>query len=271
MPAYTLLDVINEAKDDIADASISEMRRIMDAKKTKAPPAIEKIKSLLANKSEYELYEFLDNCEFWEVRNKNSPGWYQTAGVRAANDRIEFYYDAEFIEKIAKKPGELMFLIAHEASHIFRYHQDRTQKLGHDHQKANIAQDMIINHDIMKTSEIAGFPPNFIKGGMKMPEKFAEDYKHDKKAYYYENMYKWLEGNPDQDPTQQDDDDDEDGDGGDGQQQEKDYWEKGSIVKVNSGEHKGEYRKITSVNDDGSLETEPVDIEKEYEKVRQGK
>lgn len=270
MSTYTLIDIINEAKSDIADASISEMRSIMDAKKTKAPPAIEKVKALLSNRGEYELYEFLDNCEFWEVRNKNSPGWYRTAGVRAANDRIEFYYDADFINTIAKKPGELMFLIAHEASHIFRYHQDRTQKLGHDPEMANIAQDMIINHDIMKTSEIGGFKPEFIEGGMKMPQEFADDFKHDKKAYYYENMYNWLEANPKHDPRNKEDEDG-DGDGDGDQQQEKDYWQEGSIVKVNSGEHKGEYRKITKVNKDGTLETEPVDIQEEYEKVRRGK
>jgi hypothetical protein len=253
----TLADVIFEAQ--ASAASIQEMRNAMGAKKTKIPPKLEKIKDYLFNTTEFEMYEFLDSCEFWEVTNKEAPGWYQTAGVRAANDRVEFYYDKDFINKISKE--ELLFLVAHEASHILRHHEDRTSKAGHEGNKANIAQDMIINHDILGTGKIGDIQVKMPEGGMQIPEEFHKDYKDDKMAYYYENMYNWLNQNPEHTESQE-------GEGG--EQQEKDYWEEGSIVKVNSGEHEGEYRKITKVNGDGTFETEPVDIEKEYEKVRKG-
>ena len=124
----SIYDLLLEAEESIEDMSVTAMRQVMDAVRTSIPSPIASLKSHYANSGEYELFEFLDNCEFWEVRNKQSPGWYQTAAVRATPDRIEFYYDKDFIEKISKNPGELNFLIAHEASHIFRFHILREQR-----------------------------------------------------------------------------------------------------------------------------------------------
>jgi transcription antitermination factor NusG len=47
-----------------------------------------------------------------------------------------------------------------------------------------------------------------------------------------------------------------------------DYYKEGQLVKVNSGKHKDEYRKITKVNPDGTFETEEVDIAEEIKKAR---
>lgn len=249
----SLISVIEEAKESLEDqkkkqkwkaAGIAEMRKVYQAVRTKTPKAIAVVKEHLDNMGEFELYEFLQNCEFWEVRNKNAPNWYRTAGVRPANNRIEFYYDADFIQKIAKKPGLLVFLIAHEASHIFRFHIDRAESQGKDHTLSNIAQDAVINHDIMATDKIGGWKPEFLKGGIEMPKKFLNKYK-DKKNYYYEFVYDWmLKNKKELEP----------------EKQESQPLKSGDLVRVKSGPQKGEYREIVSTNKDGTHNTKKVDI-----------
>jgi predicted metal-dependent peptidase len=245
----------------------------MQAKKTGIPKPISAVKAHLWNTGEFELFEFVENCEFWEVQNKDAPHWYRTAAVRMGPGRIEFYYDKDFLDNLAKKPGQLIFLIAHEASHILRYHIDRSEKAGHEPGLANTAQDMIINDDILRTDKVAGWKPEIItrssfgelqKGekdepvGMQIPDKFRKDFEEiGRKAYYYENMYNWLIANKEER---------EKAEGGEGKPEERDYFQEGSIVKVNKT---GEYRKITKVNKDGTFETEPVDIDAEIEKVKQ--
>lgn len=275
----SLFQVISEAeqKGPPTQAEIDQWRtQVMGAKKTGMPKPISAIKAHLWNEGEYELYEFLENSEFWEVQNKDAPSWYQTAAVRMGPSRIEFYYDKDFVDRLAKKPGELIFLIAHEASHILRYHIDRSEKLNHDGTRANTAQDMIINDDIMRTDKIAGWKPELATNASlygdekvkeyeidpkdtsvhKVPDKFRKDFEGEgRKAYYYENMYNWLVAN-----EEKKDKDDE------GEPQEpKDYYEEGSIVKVNDT---GEYKRITKINKDGTFETESVDIEAEIKKVK---
>jgi len=270
----SLADIIFEANEETEKAkaehefkqvSVAKMRELMGAIRTKAPKAIAAVKEHLDNVGEFELYEFLQNCEFWEVRNKNAPHWHQSAGVRPGNGRIEFYYDADFIDRLAKSPGQLIFLIAHEASHIFRYHIDRTESQGKDPALSNIAQDAIINHDILETPKIGGWDPKFIKDekgkdfGIRMPKKFKKDFP-DKKAYYYENMYDWILKNKSQLKGK--------GKGEGEGEGEQDYFAEGSIVRVKSGTHKDEYRKITKVNKDGTYETEEVDINKIKEELK---
>jgi len=272
-----LLQVIKEAeaKGPPTQADIEQWRNSLQAKKTGIPKPISAIKAHLWNTNEYELYEFLDNSEFWEVQNKNAPHWDCSAGVRMGPSRIEFYYDKEFLDRLAKKPGQLILLIAHEASHILRYHIDRTEAAGHKGELANTAQDMIINDDILKTEKIAGWKPEMItrssafgdlkKGekdeiaGMQIPDKFRKDFEDEgRKAYFYENMYNWLLANEKERKKAE---------GEPGPGEERDYFQEGSIVKVNET---GEYKKITKVNKDGTYETEPVDINAEVEKVKKG-
>jgi hypothetical protein len=230
--------------------SVAEMRRELDAIRTPIPKAIALIKATLEDNGEYELYEFLENCEFYEVRNKNAPGWYQTAGVRPSVDVIEFYYDKDFVNKLAKTPGKLIFLIAHEAMHIFRFHEDRQLSAKKkNHKLYNISADAFINNAIMKTNKIGAWKPSFIEKGIKIPKEFLEKFP-DEKYHYTEKLYDFLDKNPETlkiNPPE---------------------IEVGSIVKVNKGPDKGEYRKVIGINKDGTFLTEPVDIEKEKEKVR---
>jgi hypothetical protein len=272
----SLLQVILEAsQDQPTPAEIEKWRSsVMEAKKTGIPKAIATIRAHLMNQGEYELYEFIENCEWWEVQNKDAPGWHQTAAVRMGQNKVEFYYDKDFLQRLAASPSQLVFLLAHEMSHILRFHIDRSEKAKHDPSLANTAQDMIINDDILNTDKIAGWDPQIItksvftgkkleKGeedeaiGLQIPDKFREDFKDvGRKAFYYENMYNWLLARQDKEEEEQD---------GQAGQQEKDYFKEGSIVKVNDT---GEYRKITKINDDGTFETEPVDIDAEIKKVK---
>ena len=275
----SLWDVILEAQEERKAPTAEEISHwrtdIMNAVRTSIPKSIAAIKPHLFNTGEYELYEFLENCEFWKVQNKNAPHWYDTAAVRMGPNKIEFYYDEDFVDNLAKKPGELIFLIAHEASHILRFHLDRAAAANMDPTLANIAQDMIINDDILLTSKVAGWKPEIItkstlgelpKGekdgpaAEMIPDKFREDFKSvGRKAYYSENMYNWLNANPKHRPKEES-----------MPQQDHDYFKEGQIVKVKSGPHAGEYKKITKVNKDGTYETEPVDIKAEIEKVKSG-
>jgi len=253
-----ILDILNEDEEKGIDA----LRSLLQAEKSKIPPAMASIKNHFLNSDEFELYEFLDNCEWWNCKIGKAipPYWFKTGGVRVnSKGVIEFLYDEEYVEQEAKVPGKLAYFIAHEASHILRFHHDRAIAKGGDPALWNIAQDMIINHDIDNTSAIGGWKPVPDEGDMKIPDKFHTDYKKDKKAYYSENMYAWLEANKKEQPGQ--------GQSG-GAPQEMDYYKEGQVVKVNEGPHKDEYRKITKVNKDGTVETEEVDIEEEIKKAR---
>lgn len=260
----SLFDIITEAQDEAKPSSeqVAEFRDILKAEKTRIPPVIATIKNHFLNSNEFELFEFLDNCEFWECKigAPIQPYWYATAAVRVnSKGVIEFYYDKNYIEEEAKVPGKLAYLIAHEASHILRYHIDRREKAQHKPDEANIAMDMIINWDIDQTPQIGGWKPVADTNQMNIPPKFHKDYeKMGKKAYYYENMYNWLSANEKEMKKAT----------GQAPPEKIDYYAEGQIVKVNSGSHKGEYRKITKVNEDHTYETEAVDINKEIEKAR---
>lgn len=258
----SLFDIIKEAQEE-EPAGIDEYRGLLQAEKSKIPPAMAAVKNHFLNSDEFELYEFLDNCEWWncKVKQRIEGIWYRTGGVRVnSKGVIEFYYDEDYVEEEAKVPGKLAYFIAHEASHILRFHHDRAMAKGGNHTLWNIAQDMIINYDIDNTSQIGGWKPVPDEGDAKIPEKFHTDYKKDKKAYYSENMYAWLEANKKEQPGE--------GQSGGSTPPKMDYFKKGQIVKVNEGPHKDEYRKITNVNDDGTVETEPCDIDQEIKKAR---
>lgn len=260
----TILELFEEAKRTAEEeaAGIERFRSMLQAVQTKIPPAMATIKNHFLNSNEFELYEFLDNCNWWECKIGKAmpPAWFATGAVRVNNKGvIEFYYDAKYVIEEAKVPGKLAYFVAHEVSHILRFHEDRTNAAKHEHELANISQDMIINHDIDNTSQIGGWKPVPDEGDMKIPEKFHTDYKKDKKAYYYENMYAWLQANEKEKKKATA-----------VAPQELDYFKEGQIVKVNEGSNKDEYRKITSVNKDGTVETELCDINAEIEKAKNG-
>lgn len=293
----TLLDLLEDKEEDMIRA-VEQNRHILQLERTKIPPVMATIKAHFLNANEFELFEFMDNCEWWNAKIKKAVGivndryaiaidfpiadmmagkpimtpqnceliWFRTAAVRVnGKGIIEFMYDEEYIAEEAKEPGKLAYLMAHEVSHILRFHIDRTEKQNKEHALSNSAQDMIINHDIDETPQIGGWKPVPDKGDLKVPAKFHEDFKKiGKKAYYFENMYNWLKAQP----KKKGEEGKEGKEGGQGPQPPVDYYKEGQIVKINSGEHKDEYRKITKVNKDGTFETEEVDIAAEIKKAR---
>jgi len=290
----SLFDVLWEAKEDINSMSIGEMQKVFQAERTSIPRPIALVRQSFIDTQEYELYEFLQFCEWWVVKNKNAPGWHRTAGVRAANEKIEFYYDKEFIDAIGKNPSQLMFLISHEASHIFRLHQDRQAATNRDGNLWNTATDMIINKDILSNSKISNWAPADITMehtglskeeiaaleqqtgkpwkelkdetvGLRVPKEYKEfvDKNKDKlkMPWSSDNIYEFLIKNEKKKEKQ-------------GDQKplpKKDYFEQGTIVKVTSGEHAGEYRKIIKKDSKGGYVTIPVNIQDEIKKVAGGK
>ena len=283
----TLYDIIAEAKSsDVETVSIAEYRKILQAVRTSIPKPIALVRQSFLDTGEYELYEFIQFCEWWQVKNKDAPNWQRTAGVRAVDDKIEFYYDIDFIRSIASTPSKLMFLIAHEASHIFRYHEDRANETNKDKKMWNIATDMVINKDILSHDKISSWKPsditlenvieddNEIKEleksegqkwstlkdkpvGLRIPKDYHDFVKKNKEMkmpYSSDNVYahifKQMKEQEKKAPKVK-----------------KDYFAVGTIVRVKSGKHEGEYRKITKQKKDGTYITIPVDIQKEIERM----
>lgn len=234
-------------------------------------------------------------------RGPKKISWYNTAGVTPLGNRnVIFLYDKEFIEGLVdyyvytkvegadnkwdqkkvpkaefarlqkeRRPntkfgiyqGRLLFLIAHEALHIFRHHTDRQQRAGLDGGLYNIAADSVINWQLANDiKQIGGEELEFIKDGIMLdPKKFEEwgrkkhgdfDFRKNLNAdvtyqYYLDNK----------------------------QPEEKREKEVsvGSIVKIKTGKNKGKYIKVTSINEkDGSIEGTEVDIKEEKRKAKQG-
>ena len=259
----TILDAFEEAFDKIiVEDAVSELKAV----KTAMPRKIFNLMGHFEKNGEFELYEFLDRCVFYKVPRETAPPppiWFQTAAVSARSERVEFFYDEDFIEGM-KNYNQLALLIAHEASHIFRLHQDITEMEKLDPSQFNIAADMIINHDILKTPKLGQYEPQALteKDPKTGKEKrvgcyldqidFEKDVaeKEGKKSYHGRRVYDYLSKQGQKKPQQG---------------QPEDYYKEGGIVRVKST---GEYKRITGKTKDGKLKTEPVDIDKVIEDAK---
>ena len=258
----TLEEVLLEAQEE---KGIDQLRAIIRAERAQTPKVIGLLKAHLLNQNEFELYEFLERCDWWEAKigHPIPPIWYATGGVRVnSSGVIEFYYDANYLQNKAKEPGNLVAFIAHEASHIFRFHQDRENSTGRDYSTWNVATDMVINHDIEETPQIAGWKPFMEKEAMRLPDKFKKEVKEDRQKYYSEYVYGWLDSNKDELEKATGETEGPPG-------EPKNYYERGQIVRVKTGPEKGQYGRITKVNDNGTFEIEKVDINEIKEKIKE--
>lgn len=213
-------------------------------KRVPMPKKIAKAQNLFLTKGEYELYEFLDVCVFYEVdpefEKVAQGGWYRTMGVRAIHDRVEFFFDAEFLEKTLNTYEKIMFLIAHEASHIFRLHQDLaiSHKINNSRQW-NVAADIAINYDILnRTETIAGLKPAKLENSCYMEQTdFLKDVhkKEGDKSIHALRIYEYLNR------TNKD--------------KKKDnkvkFYKVGDVVKIDKGPDKGKYAEIIE-SDEGT-------------------
>ena len=94
----------------------------------------------------------------------------------AATDGKNFYYNKDFVAALqAKNEGQVEFLVGHESLHCVYDHMDKTQLGTRDMRLANVAQDYVINGDLVEASI----------GTMIDLVQICHDYK-------YRNMH-WLE------------------------------------------------------------------------------
>jgi len=283
---------VKEPEGDLIKALKSQL----GAKKVDKPEEIKLVERVTKSYSEWELYYFIQACVFYEVPHKDQPmnGWYNTAAVAPAKGQVIFLFDRPFLEETVEDKyyrgnkeisykeykkasdeekankevravvdvGKTIFLLAHEAMHIFRYHSERQQQRKFDDpQLYNIAADMVINRQLMNHyGKIGAQDFKFIDGGVILDKKELKDFKEHyninddqalKSKMHAEDVYRWLKANAKKKKQQK------------GQQQEKisreDVFKDADIVKVKKGKYKGEYRKIIKRNNDGSIETAPLD------------
>lgn len=79
-----------------------------------------------------------------KLRFKDATEWCPTA----ATDGRNFYYNRNFVDALTE--GELLFLIGHEVLHCVYDHMDKSRMGDRDPRLANIAQDYVINADLVE-------------------------------------------------------------------------------------------------------------------------
>ena len=71
----------------------------------------------------------------------------------AATDGKNFYYNKDFVAALQDKDEEqVVFLVGHEVLHCVYDHMDKTRLGKRDHQLWNIANDYVINNDLVEAS-----------------------------------------------------------------------------------------------------------------------
>jgi len=78
------------------------------------------------------------------LRFRDATEWCPTA----ATDGRNFYYNRNFVDALGD--GELVFLLGHEVLHCVYDHMDKTRLGNRDPRLANIAQDYVINADLVE-------------------------------------------------------------------------------------------------------------------------
>ena len=155
------------------------------------PERIKKLQFYLMDK-EPLLFLFLVNSKFVfdEEGVLNIGGQRTYAGVTFNGEQVVFYYSEKIFDLSTE---ELLFLITHEALHIFKKHTSKIFEQFKNQLMFNIAADGIINEQI-KQMNFIGMKPKMIEGGIELPKEFKEEFKDLKeKAYTVPRFYRWLE------------------------------------------------------------------------------
>lgn len=88
---------------------------------------------------------FLRHVNFYEAKKLGDSN---SCGVNVTSKGMNFYWCRKFVDELTKKG--LNFVIIHEIFHLLFNHPKRTLAGNYNHELANYAQDMIINHLIYK-------------------------------------------------------------------------------------------------------------------------
>jgi len=149
------------------------------------PETISKLSFYLMDK-EPLIYLFIINSDFIYAKDEEIGG---LAGVTYKDGRVQFYYGDMFINLPIE---ELYFVLIHEAQHIFKNHIKMYKE--HKNKKIlNIAQDAIINNEIIATKFLGIEPKMPSLGGSVIPDKFKRDYSSmGEDAYTSARLYNWY-------------------------------------------------------------------------------
>jgi len=114
-----------------------------------------------------------------------------TMGVWISHQGFNLGYNRVFIEKLSKE--ELMFVIIHEFMHLISKHYERTVQFNLIHKLANIAQDMIINTEIIEQQRNRRL--KLPEGGFTMPPNY-DDLRISELVYEYLQSDKFKKEQP---------------------------------------------------------------------------
>ena len=213
---------------------------------------------LVTNKPNYKFYgHFFLHMNINE--NVNMP----TAGVYAKGTKLCMDYSPSFVDKLTNE--ETKWLLGHELKHLLYSHINRTKRMGYDHRKSNIVQDMIINSVLKEEFDNSVMTP--IKGEygegedkVTIPELLVPpEYDGER---MYEPLYRWveeLEEKMKQEGGNSDDGDSDDGDSQNGDSQDKNSNDSDELKTLKDMLNNSEKGEAFDVHADGDLS----DIERE--------
>lgn len=92
-----------------------------------------------------------------------------TMGVWIGVNGFNLGYNKKFLDKLTEQ--ELRFILVHEFMHLISYHCNRTREFNLHRRLSNIAQDCVINTEILETYKQDFSMP---KGGWTIPDSFSD-------------------------------------------------------------------------------------------------
>lgn len=162
------------------------------------------------NNNKFDLSYFAKKLEkysllFYNILSLGQPVYTQeikTAGVTFENNKIKFYLNKNFFEKLNLKTQ--LFTLAHESLHIFFDHIFRVETAKHLPYLSNIAQDIVINEILLsqygfKLEEL-NFNFNICLIDTVFTKEQIKEYKIQKDKsyeYYYDILLKINQNNSD--------------------------------------------------------------------------
>ncbi len=217
------------------------------------PERISKLAQYLADK-EPLIYLFIINTDFITFEDSGIADQIASQGgtlaaVTYMNNRFVFLYNPEGIEKLSRE--ELYFLVIHEAFHIFKKHLKRHIQLFQENRfLANIAEDAVINSEIIGNTYNYDLKPQFIEGGVLPEENFFIENENIPREDALETFryYNFLKNKK--------------------REEKKDMIRPGSYIRDKEND---KYGKVTNVDEDGNVEYEEKTKQEVLDEMRGNK
>ena len=186
----------------------------------KRPEIISKLSFYLMDK-EPLIYLFIINSDFikdeWGLLKQGDKEG--LAGVSYKNSRVKFVYTDSFLALPLK---ELYFVLIHEAQHVFKHHTKGLHDKLENHTLVNIAEDSIINSEILEMKFLGLQPEMPDSGGFKIPDGFKAKFSGiGKDAYTTPRLYNWMKQKEDKSK----------------EEEKRDFLKKNEYCKTSDGEY----------------------------------